>query len=74
MRRFFVWVGILITFGVLNGLSFGGTEGRHGSETTSRTRTTSGGKEPTFTLEQAILTSLQRNPTLLNAEQEIIRT
>ena len=29
---------------------------------------------PTFTLNQAILTSLQRNPTLLNAEQEIKRT
>jgi len=29
---------------------------------------------PTFTLSQAILTSLQRNPTLLNAEQEIKRT
>ena len=28
---------------------------------------------PTFTLEQAILTALQRNPTLLNAEQEIKR-
>ena len=29
---------------------------------------------PTFTLDQAILTALQRNPTLLNAEQEIKRT
>ncbi len=29
---------------------------------------------PSFTLNQAILTSLQRNPTLLNAEQEIKRT
>jgi len=29
---------------------------------------------PTFTLNQAILTALQRNPTLLNAEQEIKRT
>jgi outer membrane protein TolC len=74
MRRFFVWLGILIAFGVFNGPSFGGTEGKYGSETTSRTRTTSGGKEPTFTLEQAILTALQRNPTLLNAEQEIKRT
>src|SRR5881227_1427516 len=31
-------------------------------------------KVPTFTLDQAILTALQRNPTLLNAEQEIKRT
>ena len=28
---------------------------------------------PTFTLDQAILTAVQRNPTLLNAEQEIKR-
>jgi outer membrane protein TolC len=33
----------------------------------------SGGRVPTFTLNQAILTALQRNPTLLNAEQEIKR-
>ena len=36
--------------------------------------TSSSGKVPTFTLDQAILTSLQRNPTLLIAEQEIKRT
>ncbi len=36
--------------------------------------TVSGGRVPTFTLNQAILTALQRNPTLLNAEQEIKRT
>jgi outer membrane protein TolC len=36
--------------------------------------TSSSGKVPTFTLEQAVLTALQRNPTLLNAEQEIKRT
>lgn len=29
---------------------------------------------PTFTLDQAIVTALQQNPTLLNAEQEIKRT
>ena len=33
-----------------------------------------GGRVPTFTLDQAILTALQRNPSLLNAEQEIKRT
>jgi outer membrane protein TolC len=36
--------------------------------------TSSSGKIPTFTLDQAILTALQRNPTLLIAEQEIKRT
>ena len=34
----------------------------------------SSSRVPTFTLDQAILTALQRNPTLLNAEQEIKRT
>ncbi|MEI4920647.1 TolC family protein, partial [Klebsiella pneumoniae] len=34
----------------------------------------SAGKIPTFTLDQAILTALQQNPTLLNSEQEIKRT
>src|SRR6266513_3061742 len=36
--------------------------------------TSSSRKIPTFTLDQAILTALQRNPTLLIAEQEIKRT
>src|SRR6266576_2320696 len=36
--------------------------------------TSSSGKGPPFTLDQAILTALQRNPTLLIAEQEIKRT
>lgn len=71
MIRFLVCLGIVATFGILSRPSFGGTEGRY--ETTSRTRSTSGAV-PSFTLEQAILTALQRNPTLLNAEQEIKRT
>src|SRR5436190_21411051 len=74
MTRFFLWVGITATFGILGQPSFAGSEGTYGGETTSRTRTTSGGAVPTFTLDQAILTAVQRNPTLLNAEQEIKRT
>src|SRR6266403_2807512 len=73
MRRFFLGVGILAAF-IFGGPVFAGTEGTNGSESTSRGATTSAGKVPTFTLEQAILTALQRNPTLLNAEQEIKRT
>src|SRR5712671_5427054 len=73
MRRFFLGVGILAAF-IFGGPVFAGTEGTNGSERTSRGATTSAGKVPTFTLEQAILTALQRNPTLLNAEQEIKRT
>jgi outer membrane protein len=74
MTRFFLCLGIVATFGILGQPSFAGSEGTYGGETTSRTRTISGGAVPTFTLNQAILTALQRNPTLLNAEQEIKRT
>src|SRR5947207_7640212 len=73
MRRFFLCVGILAAF-IFGGSGFAGTEGTNGTERVARRVTTSAGKVPTFTLEQAILTALQRNPTLLNAEQEIKRT
>src|SRR5438132_3839825 len=68
MRNLFLFLGILATFGLLCPSSFGG------SETTYGTGTGSAGRIPTFTLGQAILTALQRNPTLLIAEQEIKRT
>ena len=68
MRNFFLFLGILATFGLLCPSSFGG------SETTYGTGTGSADRIPTFTLGQAILTALQQNPTLLNAEQEIKRT
>src|SRR5206468_7333879 len=68
MRNFFLSLGILATFGLLCPSSFGGSETRYG------TGTGSAGRVPTFTLDQAILTALQQNPTLLNAEQEIKRT
>src|SRR5215469_8914308 len=74
MRRCFLCIGILATLCIFGRPSFGGTQGTYSSETTSRAGTISGGKLPTFTLEQAILTALQRNPTLLNAEQEIKRS
>ena len=73
MTRFFLYLGMVATFGIFDRPSFGGSEGTYRSETTSR-GTISGGSIPTFTLQQAILTALQRNPTLLNAEQEIKRT
>src|SRR5947209_20063172 len=68
MRKFFILLGIFATFGILGPASFGGSETRSGVGTGST------GRVPTFTLDQAILTALQRNPTLLNAEQEIKRT
>ena len=73
MTRFFLCLGIVATFGIFDRPSFGGSEGAYRSETTLR-GTISGGSIPTFTLDQAILTAVQRNPTLLNAEQEIKRT
>ena len=72
MTRFLLCLGIVAIFGVLGQSISAGTEGTY--ETTSRTRTTSGGAVPTFTLNQAILTAVQQNPTLLNAEQEIKRS
>src|SRR5437667_8622146 len=68
MRKVFRSVCILAAFGGIDQLTCGGSEARSASETRSV------GKVPTFTLNQAILTALQRNPALLNAEQEIKRT
>jgi len=74
MTRFFLCLGVIAASGILGQPGFGGSEGTYNGETTSRTRTISGGALPTFTLDQAILTAVQRNPTLLNAEQEIKRS
>jgi outer membrane protein TolC len=68
MTRFFLYLGIVATFGILGQPGFAGSEGTYSGETGS------GARVPTFTLNQAILTALQRNPTLLNAEQEIKRS
>ena len=62
MRNFFIVLGIFTAFGVLSRSS------------DAATGTNSASRVPTFTLDQAILTALQQNPTLLNAEQEIKRT
>src|SRR5919198_3113449 len=62
MRKFLLFLGIFAAFGILGQLTFGGSG------------TSSTGKVPTFTLDQAILTALQRNPDILRAEQEIKRT
>src|SRR5881227_2627228 len=67
MTRFFLYLALIATFGSFVQPSFAGSEGTY-RETVSSSRV------PTFTLDQAILTALQRNPTLLNAEQEIKRT
>jgi outer membrane protein TolC len=75
MKRFFIFLGIFAVSAILGLRSFGGTETtRSSSETRSGRGTTSSSKVPTFTLDQAILTALQQNPTLLEAEQEIKRT
>src|ERR1700745_758486 len=74
MRKSFVLIGILAALAVRGQQSFGGSETRSRTETRSASETRSAGRVPTFTLDQAILTALQRNPTLLNAEQEIKRT
>src|SRR5438128_640277 len=62
MRKFLLPLGIFVAFSILGQPSFGGNG------------TSSAQKVPTFTLDQAILTALQRNPSLVNTEQEIKRT
>src|SRR5213593_4947966 len=62
MRKFFLPLGIFVAFSILGQSSFGGNG------------TSSGQRVLIFTVDQAILTALQRNPALLNAEQEIKRT
>jgi outer membrane protein TolC len=66
MRKFFLFLGIFAAFGILRQSGIAGTGTGTGGG--------SAGKVPTFTLDQAILTALQQNPALLNAEQEIKRT
>ena len=71
MRKYFVISGFAAVMMVASSMARAGTgEG----STSAGSSTASSRKVPTFTLDQAILTALQRNPTLLNAEQEIKRT
>jgi outer membrane protein len=72
MRRFLLCLGIVASLSAFGHRGFAGSEGRY--ERTSRTRRVSEAPVPTFTLDQAIVTAVQRNPTLLNAEQEIKRS
>jgi len=73
MRKVFLSLGIFAILGIVSQLSFAGAGRSSGSQVRSANGT-SAGTVPTFTLDQAILTALQQNPTLLNAEQEIKRT
>src|SRR6266446_9891413 len=71
MRKYFVISGFAASMIAASSVARAGTgEG----STSASGGASSSGKVPTFTLDQAILTALQRNPTLLNAEQEIKRT
>jgi outer membrane protein TolC len=71
MRKYFVISGFAAAVIAASSAARAGTgEG----STSASGGTSSSRKVPTFTLDQAILTALQRNPTLLIAEQEIKRT
>src|SRR6266516_2111721 len=71
MRKYFVISGFAASMIAASSVARAGT----GEGSTSRgSGTSSSRKVPTFTLDQAIMTALQRNPTLLIAEQEIKRT
>ncbi|HEY2568358.1 MAG TPA: TolC family protein [Candidatus Udaeobacter sp.] len=69
MRRFLIFLGLFAVCSISGPQSFSGTETRK-----SGAGSGSAGRVPTFTLDQAILTALQQNPALLNAEQEIKRS
>src|SRR6266436_2661482 len=71
MRKYFVISGFAALMIAASWVARAGTG--EGSTLTGG-GTTSSGKVPTVTLDQAILQALQRNPTLLNGEQEIKRT
>jgi len=62
MRKLFLVLGIVAQSAIFS------------EQILARSEADSAGPVPTFTLDQAILTALQRNPGLLNAEQEIKRT
>jgi outer membrane protein TolC len=62
MRKLFLVLGIVAQSAIFT------------EQTLARDGTASDLAVPTFTLDQAILTALQRNPGLLNSEQEIKRT
>ena len=75
MRRyFFVPLFAALLFGA------SGSNGGEGVGSTAKTRTVtteqavSGARPRTFTLDQAILTALQHNPSIQNAKQEIERS
>jgi len=71
MRKYFVISGFAALMIAASSVARAGAgEG----STSTRSGTSSSQKVPTFTLDQAILTALQRNPTLLIAEKEIRRT
>ena len=71
MRKYFVISGFAAAVIAASSVARAGTGG---GSTSTGGGTSSSSKVPTFTLDQAILTALQQNPTLLNGEQEIKRT
>src|SRR5205809_1607307 len=71
MRKYFVISGFAASMIAASSVARAGAgEG----STSASSGTSSSYQVPTFTLDQAILTALQRNPTLLIAEKEIKRT
>lgn len=70
MRKIFLSAGLIAMCAITGQQSFAGSGRTYESETSSSRYL----RIPTFTLDQAILTALQRNPDLLRAEQEIKRT
>ena len=73
MTRFLLCLGIVATFGVLGQSSFCRRAREHTKQRLGPEQHREGPCPPSR-LNQAILTAVQQNPTLLNAEQEIKRS
>jgi outer membrane protein TolC len=71
MRKYFVISGFAAAMIAASSVVRAGTGEGSGSASSA---TSSSRGVPTFTLDQTILTALQRNPDILRAEQEIKRT
>src|SRR3954463_15212382 len=75
MRKIFLFTAIVSLCLAPLHAPFAGTDGIQTRSTTTSTSTVrSGGGVPRFTLDEAILTALQRNPDIQRQRQEIERT
>jgi outer membrane protein TolC len=69
-----ICIGLVVGAQAFAGSGEGAMNATSARTRTTRTSTSTRTAKPTFTLDQAILTALQRNPSIQNAKQEIERS